>query len=82
MQRRVDVFPAPFGPMRPTTSPGATLNDKSSTAVNVSYIFERCATAITARYFLTFAPASSAIADSVACAALSPSMKSLSENVA
>jgi hypothetical protein len=28
-----DVLPAPFGPMRPMTRPGTTVNDTSSTAV-------------------------------------------------
>src|SRR5580704_10289698 len=45
-QRNVDVLPAPFGPMRPTTSPGPTVNDRSSTALNEPYTFERCETAI------------------------------------
>ena len=35
MQRSVEVLPAPFGPIRPTTSPGPTRNEKSSTALNV-----------------------------------------------
>src|SRR6185437_2319448 len=36
-ERRVVVFPAPFGPTSPSTSPGATENDKSSTATSWSY---------------------------------------------
>ena len=28
-----EVFPAPFGPMNPTISPGSTRNDKSETAI-------------------------------------------------
>ena len=34
MHRSVDVLPAPLGPIRPTTSPGPTRNEKSSTALN------------------------------------------------
>src|SRR5436309_593650 len=37
-ERSVVVFPAPFGPMRPTISPGPTSNDRSSTAVNSPYV--------------------------------------------
>ena len=33
-ERSVVVLPAPFGPMRPTISPAATPNDRSSTATN------------------------------------------------
>ena len=33
--RSVVVLPAPLGPMRPTISPAATWNDRSSTAVKV-----------------------------------------------
>ena len=32
MQRRVVDFPAPFGPRKPVTRPGATSNVRSSTA--------------------------------------------------
>ena len=33
--RSVVVLPAPLGPIRPTISPAATVNDRSSTAVKV-----------------------------------------------
>jgi hypothetical protein len=33
--RSVVVLPAPLGPMRPTISPEATVNERSSTAVKV-----------------------------------------------
>ena len=39
MHLRVEVFPAPFGPMRPTISPGPTVNDSASTARNSPYTF-------------------------------------------
>jgi hypothetical protein len=45
----VVVLPAPFGPRKPVTRPGRTVNDRSSTAtwnLNVQYAIERiCATA-------------------------------------
>src|SRR5881296_1325869 len=45
--RRVVVFPAPLGPSRPKTSPGATWNVMSSTAVTLpSYTLERCETSM------------------------------------
>ena len=37
MLRKVVVFPAPLGPTSPSTSPGATLNDRSRTAATVPY---------------------------------------------
>src|SRR2546425_9240210 len=37
MLRKVVVFPAPFGPTSPSTSPGATLNDRSRTAATAPY---------------------------------------------
>src|SRR5512141_1933533 len=47
MQRRVEVLPAPFGPIKPTTSDGATEKDKRSTAVNVPYCLVRSRISIT-----------------------------------
>src|SRR3954447_4932502 len=44
--RRVVVFPAPFGPRKPVTRPGSTLNDKSSTAVTSAYCLTRPSAAI------------------------------------
>src|SRR5688500_7147117 len=46
MQRSVEVLPAPLGPMRPTISPGAALNERRSTAVRVPKVFVRLETAI------------------------------------
>jgi len=43
---RVVVFPAPFGPTTPNTSPGSTSNVPSSTATNPSYSFRRSSTRI------------------------------------
>src|SRR6478609_5426583 len=45
--RNVVVLPAPFGPTRPSTSPGRTANDKSFTAVNVPKTLDRPVTSIT-----------------------------------
>src|SRR5262249_2590131 len=44
--RRVVLFPAPFGPRKPTISPFWTLNDTSSTAVTAPYTFVRCEASI------------------------------------
>ena len=45
--RIVVVFPAPFGPTSPSTSPGATWNDRPWTAANSPYTFSRPSTSIT-----------------------------------
>src|SRR5881628_3011617 len=46
--RSVVVLPAPFGPMRPTTSPPSTRKERSSTALNdpegARYVRVRCST--------------------------------------
>jgi hypothetical protein len=42
----VVVFPAPFGPRKPVTTPGSTLNVRSSTALNVPNILVRPTTSI------------------------------------
>ena len=42
------VLPAPFGPRKPVTAPGRTLNDKSSTATSSPYRFVRPSTVIAA----------------------------------
>src|SRR5438034_89167 len=44
--RSVVVLPAPFGPMRPTISPGPTSNDRSSTATKSTKTRLRCSTEI------------------------------------
>src|SRR6267143_1473536 len=44
--RSVVVLPAPFGPMRPTISPGPTSNDRSSTATKSPKTRLRCSTEI------------------------------------
>src|SRR5690242_16218896 len=44
--RSVVLFPAPFGPRNPTTSPLSTRNDTSLTASNGPYDFDRCSTSI------------------------------------
>src|SRR3569833_508900 len=44
--RIVVVFPAPFGPRNPSTSPGLTVKVTSSTAVSDSYRFVRCSVLI------------------------------------
>src|ERR1039457_6916890 len=41
MQRSVDVLPAPFGPIKPTTSDEATENVRLSTALNSPYVLVR-----------------------------------------
>ena len=46
--RTVVVFPAPFGPRNPNTSPRATLNDTSATAVRPPNFLVRCLTSIAA----------------------------------
>src|SRR6185295_16653616 len=46
MHRSVDVLPAPFGPIRPTISPGPTVKEKLSTALRVPYVFVRLLTVI------------------------------------
>src|SRR5262252_817946 len=46
IDRSVVVLPAPFGPQRPTISPAATSNDRSSTAVKLPYVRPKCSTAI------------------------------------
>src|ERR1044072_175324 len=51
-QRSVVVFPAPFGPTRPSTSPGRTLIDKSCTAVKFPYFFVSPLTSIMERTVL------------------------------
>src|SRR5579871_4049568 len=45
-QRSVVVFPAPFGPTRPITSPGCTVNDSSFTATKSPYNLVSAATLI------------------------------------
>ena len=42
----VVVFPAPFGPRKPTISPRATVNDRSSTTTASPYRFVRCSALI------------------------------------
>ena len=42
------VLPAPFGPRKPVTEPGRTLNDSSSTATSSPYRFVRPSTVIAA----------------------------------
>src|SRR5919197_3436208 len=42
--RSVVVLPAPFGPIRPTISPAATSNERSSTATNEPYTRRKCST--------------------------------------
>src|SRR5262245_13801611 len=49
MLRKVVVLPAPFGPTRPSTSPGRTVKLRSRTAANSPYIFVKPATSITRR---------------------------------
>src|SRR5476651_2731636 len=44
--RIVVVLPAPFGPRKPTTSPRATVKERSSTAVCAAYRLVRCSTSI------------------------------------
>ena len=44
--RMVVVFPAPFGPRNPSTSPGLTVKVTSSTAVSDSYRLVRCSVLI------------------------------------
>ena len=39
--RRVVVLPAPFGPTRPSTSPGAMVKEMRSTAVKAPYCLVR-----------------------------------------
>ena len=46
MHLSVLVLPAPFGPMRPITSPPGAENEKSSTALSGPYIFVRRSTTI------------------------------------
>src|SRR5688572_16653981 len=53
MQRSVEVLPAPFGPMRPTISPGRTSKEKSSTAVSCPYRLVRWETEITSSHLIT-----------------------------
>jgi hypothetical protein len=46
--QRIDVlFPEPFGPRKPVTRPGVTVNDKESTAVVDPYFLVKPSTAIT-----------------------------------
>src|SRR6185312_13433631 len=40
IMRMVLVLPAPFGPSSPNMVPGAILNDRSSTAMNLSYALQ------------------------------------------
>src|SRR5690242_844076 len=47
--RMVVDLPAPFGPRKPVTSPGRTVNDRSSTAVVSPYLFVRFRTSIMGR---------------------------------
>src|SRR4051812_35520982 len=44
--RRVVVLPAPLGPRKPVTRPGATSNERSSTARTVPNDLDRCSTRI------------------------------------
>src|SRR5216117_1406236 len=47
--RSVVVFPAPFGPRKPTTSPGATPSETSSMAARPPKRFASCRASITRR---------------------------------
>jgi hypothetical protein len=42
--RTVVVLPAPFGPRKPKTSPAATVNETSSTAIRSPKRLVRCST--------------------------------------
>src|ERR1700752_2487131 len=41
ISRIVEVLPAPFGPRKPVTLPGSTVNDRSSTATVPPYLLVR-----------------------------------------
>jgi len=46
--QRIDVlFPEPFGPRKPVTRPGVTVNDNESTAVVDPYFLVKPSTVIT-----------------------------------
>ena len=57
MHFSVVVFPAPLGPMRPTTSPPATENDNPDTASREPYVLVSPSTTIIANQYIESAGA-------------------------